>query len=213
MLWEFLATGGFVMLLIVLCSLVAVACMIIAAIQLRERVVLPVTVIAQLKSLPQYAVNGDILPLQQFLERDGSLLSRLASMAVSGQYPTKQECTEVIAARAKEELHHLERGIPYLEVMVTVAPLLGLLGTVWGMIDAFANIALADGLGNPESLAAGISQALVTTAAGLAVAIPTQAAYYWFRSRIDFFAHSTEDLYRRISEMLSAKPAMAEKKA
>jgi biopolymer transport protein ExbB len=88
-----------------------------------------------------------------------------------------------------------------------IAPLLGLLGTVWGMIDAFSNIALADGLGKPENLAAGISQALVTTAAGLAVAIPTQAAYYWFRSRIDAFTHSTEDLYGRVLDLL--QPAQA----
>jgi biopolymer transport protein ExbB len=62
------------------------------------------------------------------------------------------------------------------------------------MIQAFSNIALQDGLGKPELLAAGISQALITTAAGLAVAIPTQAAYYYFKSRIDRFARLAEDV-------------------
>ncbi|MFT5057317.1 MAG: biopolymer transport protein ExbB, partial [Planctomycetota bacterium] len=81
-------------------------------------------------------------------------------------------------------------------VVAMIAPLLGLLGTVWGMIGAFTNIALQDGLGNPEMLAGGISQALITTAAGLAVAIPTQAAYYYFRSRVDRFARLAEDTHQ-----------------
>ena len=72
---------------------------------------------------------------------------------------------------------------------------------------AFINIALKQGLGRPELLAAGISQALVTTAAGLCVAIPAHAAYFWFRARSDGFARRTEDLYAELDERLSQRPA------
>ena len=75
------------------------------------------------------------------------------------------------------------------------------------MIEAFSSIALEDGLGNPELLASGISQALITTAAGLAIAIPTQALYYVFKSRIDRFARRVEDGYAELSDVLAGAPA------
>ncbi|MCB9916594.1 MAG: MotA/TolQ/ExbB proton channel family protein [Planctomycetes bacterium] len=104
----------------------------------------------------------------------------------------------VAAERAAEdagrrEVRRLTGGLRPLVVVAMIAPLLGLLGTVWGMILAFTRIAQEDGLGRPELLAGGISQALITTAAGLAVAIPTQALYYYFRARIDRFARLVED--------------------
>lgn len=189
MVWDFLATGGFVMLLIVLCSMVAMACIIIAALQLRERTLLPAAVTEQLKALPQYAAKGDITPLQQFLERDGSLLARLSSMAISGQFTTKQDCTDVVAAKAKEELHHLERGIPYLEVMVTVAPLLGLLGTTVGLVGMFT--AFGDGGdtgGDTGVIAREIGVALRCTIAGLFVAVPSVVAHTIFMRKLDTIA-------------------------
>jgi biopolymer transport protein ExbB len=67
-------------------------------------------------------------------------------------------------------------------VITVTAPLLGLLGTVIGIIIAFRDIAASDAMGKPEALATGIAQALVCTASGLAIAIPTQASYYWFRA-------------------------------
>jgi biopolymer transport protein ExbB len=75
------------------------------------------------------------------------------------------------------------------------------------MIVAFSAIAVQDGIGKPELLSNGISQALVTTAAGLAVAIPTQAAYYYFKSRIDRFARLAEDVHAELHGALDAKVA------
>ncbi len=199
LVWEFLATGGFVMLLIVLCSMAAVACIIIAAIQLRDRVVIPEAVIAQLKELPHFAATGDIAPLQQFLDRDGSLLARLASMAVSGQFTTKQDCTDVVTARAKEELHHLERGIPYLEVMVTVAPLLGLLGTTVALVGMFT--AFGDGGetgGDTSVIAREIGVALRCTIAGLFVAVPSVVAHTIFMRKLDTIAIRIETLLQEV---------------
>ena len=91
-----------------------------------------------------------------------------------------------------------------------LAPLLGLLGTVCGMIEAFSQIATADGLGKPEQLAGGISQALITTAAGLCVAIPTQAAYFWLKGRIDRFVRRSEDLYLDLADSLQSKAGAAQ---
>ncbi|MBX7211210.1 MAG: MotA/TolQ/ExbB proton channel family protein [Verrucomicrobiaceae bacterium] len=200
LVWDFLSTGGFVMALIVLCSMASVACIIIAALHLRESVLLPVPVVAQLKSLSQYAAKGDIGPLQQFLERDGSLLARLGYMAISGQFTSKQDCTEVVGARAKEELNRLERGIPYLEVMVTVAPLLGLLGTtigLVGMFTAFGDASDASG-GDTGVIAREIGVALRCTIAGLFVAVPSVVAHTIFVRKIDTIAVRLETLLQEV---------------
>jgi biopolymer transport protein ExbB len=90
-------------------------------------------------------------------------------------------------------------------VVAGIAPLLGLLGTVWGMILAFNVIATQQGLGRPELLANGIAQALVTTAAGLAVAIPTQAAYYYLKGRIDRFVSAAEDTWQQLVSRLQGE--------
>ncbi|MFT7485156.1 MAG: biopolymer transport protein ExbB [Candidatus Paceibacteria bacterium] len=109
----------------------------------------------------------------------------------------------------KRELGRLIGGLRPLVVVAMISPLLGLLGTVWGMIEAFSNIATQDGLGKPELLAGGISQALISTAAGLAIAIPTQAVYYYYRSRIDKFARLAEDTQVQLGAILFEPESVA----
>ena len=89
------------------------------------------------------------------------------------------------------EMGRLERWLPLLATVANVAPLLGFLGTVTGMIDSFDALAEA-GLSNPALVASGIKEALTTTAAGLAVAIPVQLAYNFFMSRINRFVRDIE---------------------
>jgi biopolymer transport protein ExbB len=86
-----------------------------------------------------------------------------------------------------------------------VAPLLGLLGTVWGMIEAFSNIATAEGLGKPELLAGGIYEALTTTAAGLAVAIPALVVHHHLKGRIERFARRLEERHAALEEALAGR--------
>ncbi|HYF36434.1 MAG TPA: MotA/TolQ/ExbB proton channel family protein [Prosthecobacter sp.] len=193
--WDFLSTGGFVMLLIVLCSFASVTVMITAYLQLREKCVLPRNIISELKSMPTYAERGDIRPLQNLLENDPSTLAQLGAMAISGRYSSRLECQEAIAARAKEELHQLERGIPVLEMMVTVAPLLGLLGTTAALVGMFS--AFGEGAeSGPDTAAVAheIGVALRCTIAGLFVAVPSVLAHTYFVRRLDAIAVRLEAL-------------------
>lgn len=195
LVWEFLKTGGFVMFLLVLCSMVAVTCMIMATLQLQERKLLPPSVIAQLRSLPTYAAKGSIAPLQQYLESDGSVLAKLGGLSVSGTYTSKQECTDAVAARAKLEVHRLETGIPFLEVMVTVAPLLGLLGTTIGLVGMFT--AYGEGADTGEEtakVAREIGVALKCTIAGLFVAVPSVVAHVLLMRKLDSIAVKLEGI-------------------
>jgi len=108
---------------------------------------------------------------------------------------------------AAGEVKRLSANLRPLLLVWLIAPLLGLLGTVWGMIEAFSEIATEAGLGRPELLATGIYQALATTAAGLAVAIPAVVAHHYLKGRIEAFARRSEDLYRELDEAMSGGAA------
>ncbi len=193
LLGEFLGTGGGVMFLIVLCSMASVTVMISVWLRLRDRFVLPRDVAAQLRALPDYADKGDIKPLQEFLERDDSLLARLGAKAISGSFASREECVETISARAKEELHHLERGVSVLEAMVTVAPLLGLMGTTIGLVGMFTAFGSEAGPDTVE-VAREIGVALRCTIAGLFVAVPSVVAHTYFVRRLDSIAVRMESI-------------------
>ena len=195
LVWDFLATGGFVMALLVLCSMAAIGASILAWLQLREHIIMPKSVISQLRSIPNYALKGDIRPLQEFLENDGSMLSRLGSMAISGAFTSKQECHAACDIKAREEIHNLERGIPLLEVMVTVAPLLGLLGTTAGLVGMFSAFGTGgDGGPDTAAIAHEIGVALRCTIAGLFVAVPSVLLHTYFTRRLDALAVRIESV-------------------
>ncbi len=103
----------------------------------------------------------------------------------------REDIEKTIENAALYEMGRLERGLVVIATVANVAPLLGFLGTVWGMIKSFDALAEA-GLSNPGLVAAGISEALITTAGGLAVAIPAQLFYNYFMSRINKFVRDIE---------------------
>lgn len=103
----------------------------------------------------------------------------------------KEDIENTIEIAVMYELARLERGLPVIATTANIEPLLGFLGTVTGMINSFDALA-KQGLSNPAAVAAGISQALITTAAGLIIAIPMQLAYNWFSTRINKFVRDIE---------------------
>lgn len=120
-----------------------------------------------------------------------------AALGAQGRYAeeaAREETTRV----AKLEIGHASRGLRPLELIATIAPLLGLLGTVLGMIAAFQALQAAGAKADPATLAGGIWEALLTTAAGMAVAIPASAALTWFESILDRMAADVEDSVTRI---------------
>lgn len=137
--------------------------------------------------------------------REENSLSRVLGTGLRRWNDSTVEIEKAVEDAGMREVKRLSANLRPLVVVGMIAPLLGLLGTVWGMIQAFSNIAMQEGLGKPELLASGISQALITTAAGLTVAIPTQAAYYWYKSRIDGFVRRAEDVFEELQGRLLAE--------
>ncbi len=198
-IWNFFRGGGDVMILIVLCSMVSVTVIILKALQLRDNILFPPETVAEINNLERYAVSGDISPLQKHLEEDGSVAAQLGLIAISGKHETREENNEACETAARGLMNKLENGVPLLEVIVTISPLLGLLGAVIGLVHVFSTFG-----GGPESadgdtqqVARGIAEALHSTIAGLLVAIPTVIAHGYFSRRLDAIAVRMELLLRR----------------
>jgi biopolymer transport protein ExbB len=204
--YDIALSGGVLMWPIALCSVVALTFIVERAIRLRE---------AELGStsyaravIDALAAGGPARALEACARAELPLGRILRTGLARAERPPLEREKAVEDAGARE-LRRLNARLRPLAVVGVLAPLLGFLGTVFGMIQAFIDIALEDGLGRPELLAAGISQALVTTAAGLCVAIPAQAAYFWFRARVERFARRAEDHYLELDETLARLPAAA----
>jgi biopolymer transport protein ExbB len=114
------------------------------------------------------------------------------------------EVEQAIIDEGERVSNGLRRYLRLFNGIATLTPLLGLLGTVFGMISSFNAIATADAMGRPELLAGGISQALITTAAGLTVAIPALTAYLWFVGRVDRLIIDIDSLGQQVVECISA---------
>lgn len=117
---------------------------------------------------------------------------------------SREEMRERMEAAGGAELASLERYLTVLSTVANVAPLLGFLGTVWGMIIAFEAIA-AQGMGDPAVVATGISQALITTAAGLAIAVPSFFFYNVFTGRADAYANEMEQRAHYLVRLFAVK--------
>lgn len=115
---------------------------------------------------------------------------------------TREDIEKTIENAALYELDRLERGLGVLATTANVAPMLGFLGTVTGMIKSFATLA-SEGLTNPGKVAAGISEALITTATGLIIAIPAQLAYNWYTTKINRFVRDIETATNMLLETFS----------
>lgn len=130
-----------------------------------------------------------------------SLRARLAHTAMAARIDagfSADEAREETARVAKADLAQARRGLRALELIAAIAPLLGLLGTVLGMIDAFQTLQDAGSRADPSALAGGIWEALLTTAAGMAVAIPASMALSWFDSIVERLQADMEDTATRI---------------
>jgi len=112
---------------------------------------------------------------------------------------SREDIEKTIENAALFELDRLERGMGVLATTANVSPMLGFLGTVTGMIKSFATLA-AEGLTNPGKVAAGISEALITTATGLIIAIPVQLAFNWYTTKINKYVREIETATNMLME-------------
>jgi biopolymer transport protein ExbB len=178
---EIVRAGGWLMLPIILCSIAAAAIMFERLWTLQQKRVLPRHLTSQIWQL----VKNNQLTRQHIdaIQRD-SPLGEILAAGLLNRDRERLELQQSIEDTGRHVVHELERYLNPLGTIAAISPLLGLLGTVIGMVKVFAAITL-HGVGNPGVLAGGISEALITTAAGLSVAIPALMGYRYLRGRVD----------------------------
>jgi biopolymer transport protein ExbB len=205
-LWETLSRGGPLMIPILLCSLVGVAFAIERAVSLRQSAVAPRDL--QEDVLNAMADGGTAAALDACEQRPSAMSRVLMAGLRLGNAP-RDEINLAMSEAGERELWALERLAKPLSIIAGVAPLLGLLGTVWGMILAFDVVAQKGALGDPRQLANGIATALLTTLAGLSVAIPCYIFYHYFRSKSDRMIVEIEETASHVAAVLKGTIADA----
>lgn len=191
-LWEFLLSGGFFMAFIVGCSLVAVAVSIHRAISLRWAAVFPRALAEELARCHEYFKQHKTSRLYAFLRQSDSPMGRISRVALAPDFADRETAGMAVEAHAREEMVKLEHGMGVLEVVITIAPLLGLLGTVSGLVSVFATLGGGGDVADPTAIAAGIAVALNTTIAGLVVAVITVIFHSFFTRRLSQVAARME---------------------
>lgn len=188
-MYEFLIAGGWLMLPILLCSIAVITIALERYWALRPRRVAPATLLRQIwQWLRSNQLNRE--KIQEL--RRSSPLGRILAAGLANSHHGREVMKDSIEEAANQVVHELERYLAALGTIAAVAPLLGLLGTVIGMIKVFTAI-MINGSGNASVLAGGISEALITTAAGLTVAIPALICHRYFERRIDTLVVFMED--------------------
>lgn len=195
---EFIQAGGWLMVPILLCSVVAAAISVERLWTLQRSRVLPHNLLAQTWNTLKH---GDF-DQQKIRElRSASTLGYVFASGISNANRGREIMKEAIEDATNHISQDLERYLTALGIIASIAPLLGLLGTVVGMIDVFDNL-MREGTGNANLLAGGISTALITTASGLSVAIPALMFHRFFLRRVDELVVEVEHEGTKLMDMV-----------
>lgn len=179
-----LRQGGWPMIPLAVCSLVAVTIIIERAFVLRRPQVIGSRIVQAVEAYRgEESAQGTLIACQ----RSADPFSSIVEEVIKVRHLDHAQAIESMHAAGRNQVGRLERGLTVLEIIAAISPLIGLLGTVLGMVEVF-NAITVEGLGNPRVLSDGISQALITTVAGLCVAIPALAFHSLFSKRVDDLA-------------------------
>ncbi len=211
-LWSIIRSGGPLMIPIGVCSFLLLTFVFERTVSLRRRRIIPKPFVTRfVEQLGNGELDRD--KALELCEENGSPVSKVFAAAVCKWDHPAVEVEQAIIDAGERVTNGLRRNLRVLNCLATVSPLLGLLGTVVGMIRAFNSIASSDALGRPELLAAGISEALLTTAAGLSVAIPALICYLFFISRVDKLIIQIDALGQEIVGPISVEKTDTRSKA
>ena len=195
---EIVKSGGWLMAPIILCAIISMGIMLERFWTLKQKRVIPDNLVSKVWSW----VKKDQLDQTQMQSLyQGSPLGQILAAGLINRDRDRAVMKESIEDTGRHVVHELERYVETLGTIAAVSPLLGLLGTVVGMVNVFTAIT-SQGVGNPQALAGGIAEALITTAAGLTVAIPALIGYRYFRSRVDMLVVSMEKEALKLVEAL-----------
>jgi biopolymer transport protein ExbB len=187
----FFTKGGLFMWPLLLASIVTVATIILSALTLREKKVLPLVIESEIERL---VPGGSAERLLRIVTDDQSSLARVVRVALHHLRWPRAENIESVQTRARRELVRLERGLIVLEVVTGIAPLIGLIGTVSGLVHVFSGLGLSTGASDTKAVALGISEALNCTIFGLSIAVPALISFSYFSKKVEVMSVEIESL-------------------
>jgi len=203
-MFEIVKAGGIVMVPIILSSIIAAAIFLERLWTLQQRRVLPAELTDKVW---KWVEQGQIQDKHIAALQQNSPLGKILAAGLANRDRDRQIMKESIEDTGRHVVHELERFLNALGTIASISPLMGLLGTVLGMIRTF-NTLNAGGVGNPSALAGGIAEALITTAAGLTVAIPALLAYKYLRGRVaDLVVAMEKEAIKLVEAIDSEHPA------
>jgi biopolymer transport protein ExbB len=200
-MWDLILAGRYMMIPIALCSLVGLAVFLERLLVLRRKRIVTPELVSAVETLPR---ASDFSVAYAVCDRHPGPFANLVRAGLDNAENAWEITRDVLQEVGRQEGVRLLRNLRILETVAAVAPLLGLLGTVVGMIRLFGVISQV-GLGNPEVLSSGISEAMVTTAAGLIVGIPTLVAHNWLEGRAQGIIFELEVYATRVLDTLRAR--------
>jgi biopolymer transport protein ExbB len=187
----FFSRGGLFMWPLLACSIVSVTTMILRGLVLQRKKVLPPIIEHEIERL---APGESPERLSRIVHHDDSSLARVARVALQHLRGPRSETVEVVQTRARHEMVRLERGLIVLEVIVGIAPLLGLIGAVSGLVHVFSHLGLSSGASDTRQIALGIAEALNATVFGLSIAVPTLIGFTYFSRKVEVMSVEMETL-------------------
>jgi biopolymer transport protein ExbB len=193
-LWQTIAQGGWVMVPIALCSIATLYLIGDGVIRTAPKRVAPPEHEENVKTLFR---NGDYVGAYNYCKEHPSPLTNVLRVGVGLLGDGKEVAEEGMTGELAKENSSMQTYISYLSVIGVCTPMIGLLGTVTGMIKAFAKLG-ASGIGDPSGLSAAIGEVLVATASGLIIAIPAFGAFYFLRNRAAASLHHIQDIINRL---------------
>ncbi len=200
-LQQIIETGGWLMYVLGAMSVVGLALILYFLIALRREQIIPRALVENVRGLLR---EGRLVEAQTACRNDGSamagILGAALDYAIRSQKPDPGLLREIVEGEGGRQATVIQNQTQYLLDIGVIAPMIGLLGTVMGMLTAFNTVALDLAKAKPMLLAGGVSQALVTTVAGLIVAIPAMIAYAYFRGRV---SRLISDMEKNAADMIT----------
>ena len=199
---DYLTAGGWFMLPLLICSVLLISIVIERIWFLQKRLVSPEGL---LRTFINHSKDQSITIQQQDSYVESSSLGELLVTAYRFKDKPRNIVEDKVVEASSNVRMKLERNLNMLGIIASISPLLGLLGTVVGMITVFANINLVDGSSNSDLLASGISEALITTAFGLLVAVPGLIFYKYFSARVNLHMLNMQNELSKVVDVLDIK--------
>ncbi len=206
--WHFLTAGGWFMIPLGVCSLILIAVIIWKCSNLRRDRIIPQDLEARLREAGPLISAGKFGALQQAIMHDSSTLAVITRAALLHGHNSQEAAARAAETTGREEVAQLERGLGVLEVIFTISPMIGLIGTTGGLVRIFGNFgATSEDAAAAREIAAGIAEAMTTTIFGLGVAVPALIAHVYFSRLLERFSLRISRIVQQTLDAVWQSPA------